>query len=189
MAIQIDLPGGGYLLVLDPMPLFPGEGLPLYEGQPRRADGRFDFGKMAGDILSISYAGGCPPNLVSGIYDDALKYVREKLCGLRPRHPDAGDFIFPVSGLRHALRTCPMKEKTLALGQLDKIVSAVRLEPCASRHIGAVESKIWIGSTRIRVSGHVFKATVFLETNGIDGITRFHHLRLDRSDKSRKPHE
>lgn len=163
-----------------PIPL----AVPYWDGQPRDANGRFTYGEMPTAKVRISTRGSSLPV-------DDLNKMTEVLAAQFAgpyAHPDCGEYIFGKNGIRHAVRTSPMREKMYALAHIDRIIAACDLHQEPPRDGNPQIKTVWTGSCRVRVLNRVFHANVFLETAS-DDVTRFHHLSLYRSEASKRQYE
>lgn len=155
-----------------------------WDGQPRDANGRFTYGEMPTAKVRISTRGSSLP-----VND--LNKMTEALAAQFAgpyAHPDCGEYIFGKNGIRHAVRTSPMREKMYALAHIDRIIAACDLHQEPPKDGNKQIKTVWTGSCRVRALKHTFRAEVFLET-AVDNITRFHHLSLYRSEASKRLYE
>lgn len=170
------------LIILNSMPLpLPS---PFWDGQPREADGKFTYGSMPGRTVRISARG---LSLPVDNYNEMISALATRLAGPYS-HPDCGEYIFGKNGIRHAVRTSPLREKMFAMAHIDRIIAACDLHQESPKDGNKQIKTVWTGSCRVKVLSHVFRAEVFLET-AVDNITRFHHLSLYRSDASKRLYE
>lgn len=176
----------GFLAMLDPAPLFPEDGLSeFYDGQPRDERGRFTFGRMAGQVIR------CPAMKIpqafrtSDKYDDILSMLKDRHSLEREwGHPGTGKFLVSNTGLRHAVRTWPSKAKYAALWNLREIINGIGEFHEEEPHVGKKGIlKEYVGSTSASIGRHVYRVTVTIE-QAVDGVKRFHHLRLDKEKAS-----
>ena len=99
-------------------------------------------------------------------------------------HTDVKEFLVAKSGVRHAVRTFPGNAKNIALWHLDEIVQSIPRfhdEPPHAGKSGILNEKV--GSVMVSIGPHIYLATVTIE-QALDGVYRFHHLRLDAQKKA-----
>ena len=104
MAYAIELPNGMYLIVMDPQPIFPEDAArAFWDGQPRKPDGRFTFGKMQCFVLRSLPQGWFGEGRGTGVRaTDAFQDLRH----VELQHKKIpGDVYFFKKGVKHTLGT------------------------------------------------------------------------------------
>ena len=150
----------------------------FYDGQPRKADGRFDYGKMA-SVSTASLPEGWRGLKLGG----KVQYALTQHEGVDFKNKAVGEIIVTSAGMRHSMKmySGPMKEALLcdskALGEVLRN-GKVELLPNTKPHVGATFGI----AAKVKIDGKVRGVQFIVHRLKGPGpqACQLHHVRLHK---------